>query len=193
MNSIVRDYDKLGKRNKHAIESTPSFQTHDAPRQTLPDGNLIFSKRRNPHVPQTGSSISDGNPQRKILDENQQPTEEFSGIPGRTLETAELRKENTDLPEIPDEKQIDDFVASVHERIVRGGCDRAGALPRNPGSRSKFFPYPDVLVSKTRKFFLVKDTLAIVERLEYFLNTLSNQFLKSPIYGFCISFLIFLE
>lgn len=29
-------------------------------------------------------------------------------------------KENTDLPEIPDEKQIDDFVASVHERIVRG-------------------------------------------------------------------------
>ena len=29
-------------------------------------------------------------------------------------------KENTDLPEIPDEKQIDDFMASVHERIVRG-------------------------------------------------------------------------
>ena len=29
-------------------------------------------------------------------------------------------KENTDLPEVPDAKQIDDFVASVHERIVRG-------------------------------------------------------------------------
>ena len=34
MNSIVRDYDKLGKRNKHAKLS----QRHDAPRQTLPDG-----------------------------------------------------------------------------------------------------------------------------------------------------------
>ena len=29
-------------------------------------------------------------------------------------------KENTDLPEVPDAKQIDDFVASVHERSVRG-------------------------------------------------------------------------
>lgn len=36
------------------------------------------------------------------------------------LPFTDYAKENTDLPEVPDAKQIDDFVASVHERIVRG-------------------------------------------------------------------------
>jgi len=48
---------------------------------------------------------------------------DYYGIFFRATQSVELfctYKENTDLPEIPDEKQIDDFMASVHERIVRG-------------------------------------------------------------------------
>lgn len=56
----------------------------------------------------------------KFLDESQQPTEEFSEFLDELQKRLDYAKENTDLPEIPDEKQIDDFVASVHERIVRG-------------------------------------------------------------------------
>ena len=56
----------------------------------------------------------------KFLDEKQQPTEEFSEFLDELQKRPDYAKENTDLPEIPDEKQIDDFVASVHERIVRG-------------------------------------------------------------------------
>lgn len=56
----------------------------------------------------------------KFLDENQQPTEEFSEFLDELQKRPDYAKENTDLPEVPDAKQIDDFVASVHERIVRG-------------------------------------------------------------------------
>lgn len=56
----------------------------------------------------------------KFLDENQQPTEEFSEFLDELQKRLDYAKENTDLPEVPDAKQIDDFVASVHERIVRG-------------------------------------------------------------------------
>lgn len=48
---------------------------------------------------------------------------DYYGFIFRVTQSVELfctYKENTDLPEIPDEKQIDDFMASVHERIVRG-------------------------------------------------------------------------
>ena len=66
MNSIVRDYDKLGKRNKHAIEHAKlSKHMMHLVRLYLMAFDIL-EKRRNPHVPQTGSSISDGNPQRKI-------------------------------------------------------------------------------------------------------------------------------
>ncbi len=67
----------------------------------------------------------------KFLDENQQPTEEFSeNFWMNFKKRPDYAKENTDLPEVPDAKQIDDFVASVHERIVRGECVTGpGALP----------------------------------------------------------------
>ena len=56
----------------------------------------------------------------KFLDESQQPTEEFSEFLDELQKRLDYAKENTDLPEVPEAKQINDFVASVHERIVRG-------------------------------------------------------------------------
>ena len=120
MNSIVRDYDKLGKRNKHAIEHAKLskhmmhlVRLYLMAFDILEKGEIhTYRKQDLPFL----MEIRNG----KFLDENQQPTEEFSEFLDELQKRLNYAKENTDLPEVPDVKQIDDFVASVHERIVRG-------------------------------------------------------------------------
>lgn len=120
MNSIVRDHDKLGKRNKHAIEHAKLskhmmhlVRLYLMAFDILEKGEIhTYRKQDLPFL----MEIRNG----KFLDENQQPTEEFSEFLDELQKRPDYAKENTDLPEVPDAKQIDDFVASVHERIVRG-------------------------------------------------------------------------
>ena len=136
--------------------STPSFPNTWCTSSDFTWWHLIFSKRRNPHVPQTGSSISDGNPQRKISRWKPAANRRIFRIPGRTLETAELRKRK--------HRSAGDSGWKT-DRWFRGQCawtDCAGrgvtgpgALP--PGTREaglNFFLILTFLCQKTRKFFL---------------------------------------
>ena len=56
----------------------------------------------------------------KYLDENRQPIPEFFDIVEDLEARLDTAKQTTTLPENPDYKKINEFVASVNERIVRG-------------------------------------------------------------------------
>ena len=56
----------------------------------------------------------------RYLDVNRQPTEEFFSIVENLQKRFEYSKEHTDLPDNPDYKGINEFLASVNERIVKG-------------------------------------------------------------------------
>lgn len=56
----------------------------------------------------------------KYLDDNRQPIPEFFDIVNDLEAKLDAAKKTTDLPDNPDYKRINEFVASVNERIVKG-------------------------------------------------------------------------
>lgn len=56
----------------------------------------------------------------EYLDANSQPVPEFYELVNEYERRLEYAKENTSLPELPDEEAIRDFAASVNERVVKG-------------------------------------------------------------------------
>lgn len=120
MNNIVKDYSKVGKRNKHAIE-------HGKIAKHMMHLIMLFYKcfdilelekvvtyREKEH--DLLMDIRNG----KYLDGNQQPIPEFYELLDELEKRLEYDKENTSLPDKPDYKRINDFVISVNKRIVKG-------------------------------------------------------------------------
>ena len=120
MNNIVKDYAKIGKRNKNAIEhgKLAKHMMHLIRLYLMVIDILekkeIITYRENDH--DFLMEIRNG----KYLDANRQPTEEFFSIVENLQKRFEYAKQNTDLPDNPDYKRINEFMASVNERIVRG-------------------------------------------------------------------------
>lgn len=120
MNNIVKDYAKIGKRNKNAAEHGKlSKHMMHLVRLYLMGIDLlekeeIITYREKDH--DFLMSIRDG----KYLDENDQPTKEFFGIVDDLQKRFEAAAENTKLPVQPDYKKINEFLANVNERIVKG-------------------------------------------------------------------------
>lgn len=56
----------------------------------------------------------------KYLDINRQPVSEFFEMVNDYEKKINYAKENSNLPSNPDYKEINEFVASVNERVVRG-------------------------------------------------------------------------
>lgn len=56
----------------------------------------------------------------KYLDVNRQPIPEFFEMVDEYEKKMQYAKANTDLPEKPDYKKIQEFVMDVNERVVRG-------------------------------------------------------------------------
>lgn len=56
----------------------------------------------------------------EYLDGNRQPIPEFFEMVDDYEKKMKYAKENTDLPEKPDYKAIQEFVMDVNERVVRG-------------------------------------------------------------------------
>ena len=56
----------------------------------------------------------------KYLDDNRQPIPEFFDIVKDFEDKLEKAKKTTSLPDNPDYKKINEFIASVNERIVKG-------------------------------------------------------------------------
>jgi len=120
MNNIVKEYSKIGRRNAKAIEhgKLSKHMMHLVRLylmcfDILNDGEIITYREKDHDFLM---DIRNG----KYLDENRQPTPEFFDIVAELEAKLAIAKETTDLPDNPDYKKINEFVASVNERIVKG-------------------------------------------------------------------------
>ena len=120
MNNIVKDYNKIGKRNKHAIEHNKlaKHMMHLVRLYLMCFDILekeeIITYREKDHDFLIG--IRNG----KYLDENNKPIPEFYEMVNELEKRLEYDKENTSLPDKPSYNKIQDFVMSVNERAIRG-------------------------------------------------------------------------
>lgn len=120
MNTIVKDYAKIGKRNSHAIEKnklakhmTHLIRLYLMCLDILENGEIVtYREKDNGFL----MEIRNG----KYLDENRQPTSEFYQIVEEFETRLQDAKKNTQLPENPDYEKIQEFVMSVNEKIVKG-------------------------------------------------------------------------
>lgn len=120
MNNIVKDYAKIGKRNKNAAEHGKlSKHMMHLVRLYLMGIDLLEKEEIITYREKDLDflmSIRDG----KYLDKNDQPTMEFFGIVDALQKRFETAAENTKLPAQPDYKKINEFLANVNERVVKG-------------------------------------------------------------------------
>lgn len=119
MNNIVKDYSKIGKRNSRAIEHGKLgkhmmhlvrlyFMCFD-----ILEREQIITFRGKDH--DLLMDIRNG----KYLDDNDQPIPEFYEMVDEYEKRLKYDAENTSLPDNPDYHRINEFVASVNERVVK--------------------------------------------------------------------------
>lgn len=120
MHNVVKDYSKVGKRNKNAIEHNKlgKHMMHLIRLYMMCldilERKEIVTFRAKEH--ELLMSIRNG----EYLDCNRQPIPEFFEMVDDYEKKMKYAKENTDLPEKPDYKAIQEFVMDVNERVVRG-------------------------------------------------------------------------
>ena len=120
MQSIVKAYGKIGKRNQKAIEANKLgkhmmhlIRLYMMCLDILEKGEINTYRDKEYNLLM---DIRNG----KYLDENRQPVPEFYEMVDEYEKRLDYAKENTDLPDSPDYKKINEFVASVNERVVKG-------------------------------------------------------------------------
>lgn len=120
MNNIVKEYSKIGRRNTNAIEhgKLAKHMMHLVRLylmclDILNDGEIVTYREKDHDFLM---DIRNG----KYLDDNRQPTPEFFDIVSDLESKLDAAKRTTDLPDNPDYKKINEFLASVNERVVRG-------------------------------------------------------------------------
>ena len=120
MKSIVSSYNKIGKRNEHAIQHD-KLGKHMAHLLRLYmmcidilEKEEIITYRKDEH--DLLMKIRNG----EFLDSNRQPTQDFFDILSDYEKRFEYVKNNTSLPKAPDYKRINSFKMAVNELIVRG-------------------------------------------------------------------------
>ena len=118
MNNIVKDYSKLGKRNSHAIEhdKLSKHMMHLVRLylmcfDILENGKVVTYRRKDHDFLM---DIRNG----KYLDDNRQPTKEFYEMVDEYEAKMNYLKEHCDLPDNPDYKRINKFLAEVNGSIV---------------------------------------------------------------------------
>lgn len=120
MSNIVKDYSKIGKRNKKAIEHNKlgKHMSHLVRLyymcfDILLDGKIVTYREKEHDLLM---DLRNG----KYLDENRQPIPEFFDMVDELESKLAHAAEHTMLPDTPDYKAIDQFVARINERIVKG-------------------------------------------------------------------------
>ena len=119
MNNVVKDYSKIGKRNKNAIEHNKlgKHMMHLIRLYMMCldilEHEKIVTYREKEH--ELLMDIRNG----KFLDVDRQPIPEFYEMVDDYEKKLEYAKNNTSLPDNPDYKRINEFVASVNERVVK--------------------------------------------------------------------------
>lgn len=119
MNNIVKDYAKIGKRNKNAIEhSKLGKHMMHLVRLYLMCIDILERKEIVTYREKEHDFLMDIR-NGKYLDCNRQPIPEFFELIDDFETRIKYAKENTDLPENPNYKEINEFVMSVNERVVK--------------------------------------------------------------------------
>lgn len=119
MHNIVKDYAKIGARNQKAVEKDKlSKHMMHLVRLYLMcfdilENQEIITYREKDHG--FLMDIRNG----KFLNNQKQPTQDFFEMIDEFEKRLQYDAENTDLNETPDYHQINEFVASVNERVVR--------------------------------------------------------------------------
>lgn len=120
MHNIVKDYSKIGKRNQNAIEhgKLGKHMMHLIRLYMMCldilENEEICTFRKKEH--DLLMDIRNG----KYLDKNRQPIPEFFEMVDEYDKKMNYARQNTSLPDNPNYKAINEFVASVNERVVRG-------------------------------------------------------------------------
>lgn len=119
MNNIVKDYAKIGKRNKNAIEHNKlgKHMMHLIRLYMMCldilEKEQIVTYREAEH--DLLMDIRNG----KYLDSNNQPIPEFYEMVDDYEKQLDYAKLNTNLPDNPDYNKINEFVMDVNERVVK--------------------------------------------------------------------------
>ena len=120
LQNTVKQYGKLGKRNSHALEHEKmgKHQMHlirlDLMCLDILEKGEIITYRMNDH-----DLLMDIRNGKYITDDNQIRSE-FFDLVNELEKRLEYAKEHTNLPDLPDYNKINEFVASVNERVVKG-------------------------------------------------------------------------
>lgn len=120
MQNIVKSYSKIGKRNEKTVEHNKlgKHMMHLIRLYMMCldilECEQIVTYREKEHG--LLMDIRNG----KYLDENRQPIPEFFDMVDEYEKRLDYAKENTSLSANPNYKKINEFVASVNERVVKG-------------------------------------------------------------------------
>ena len=119
LQNTVKQYNKVGKRNSHALEHAKinKHQMHlvrlDHMCLDLLEGRGIVTYRKDDH-----EELMQIRGDAYVTDDNQiRP--EFFELVDELERKLDYAKKNTELPEEPDMKRIQEFTMSVNERIIR--------------------------------------------------------------------------
>ena len=113
MNNIVKDYSKIGKRNKNAIEPQ-KLGKHAMHLVRLLEKQEIVTYREKEH--DLLMDIRNG----KYFDSNGKPISGFYDLLNELEKKFEYAKMHTELPDSPNYKKINEFMAYVNELVVVG-------------------------------------------------------------------------
>lgn len=120
LQNTVKAYGKIGKRNEHALEhgkiakhSMHLIRLYMMCLDILEKEEIVTYREKEHDLLM---DIRNG----KYLDDNNQPIPEFFEMVNEYEKRLEYAKANTSLPDKANYKAINEFVASVNERIVNG-------------------------------------------------------------------------
>ena len=123
--NVIRDYDKLGKRNRNAIAHN-KLGKHMC--HTIRLYYMLFDILENNEIKTYRDNITEHNllmdlRNEKYLDKDYMPIPEFFDLVEELERRVQYDKENTDLPDNPDYKRINDFLYEVNKNIVSGNIE----------------------------------------------------------------------
>lgn len=120
LKNIIRDYEKVGKRNRNAIEHGKlSKHMMHLIRLYMMCADILEKAEINTYRDSEHELLMDIR-NGKYLNENKNPVPEFFELVEHYRNRVEYAEKNTSLPEKPDYRKIKDFIVSVNERVVKG-------------------------------------------------------------------------
>lgn len=120
LQNTVKSYGKIGKRNEKALDhgKIAKHMMHLVRLYMMCldilEKEKIVTYREDEH--DLLMDIRNG----KFLDSNDQPIPEFFEMVDEYEKNLEYAKQNTSLPDNPNYKEINEFIATVNERVVKG-------------------------------------------------------------------------